>query len=384
MKAINVTPAISSEASGPTQALLGLCNSLINEGVDVDLVALDWSPVDQSLPFFRSFPLGIGPRRLGRSPSMARWLRSEAKSGRISLIHNHGMWQMNSLYPGFAASQYHIPYIVSPHGTFSSWALNQGSILKTPFMSFLQKPSFRSVCCFHATSAAEYGDIRRIGFTQPVALIPLGIDIPTYTKDNKMGMRTLLFLGRVHPVKGLDMLLPAWGVLQSLFPDWQLRIVGSDEGYSESSGYLKQLQQTASFLGLERLEFTGPLYGEAKWRAFSEADLFVLPSYSENFGISVAESLASGTPVVVSKGAPWSDIETFRAGRWIDIGIDPLVQALESLMFHSSLSLRQMGLRGRDLMLNKYSWQRSGQQMKEVYHWATKLTSDPPPCIIFE
>jgi glycosyltransferase involved in cell wall biosynthesis len=178
------------------------------------------------------------------------------------------------------------------------------------------------------------------------------------------GLRRLLFLGRIHPNKGLDMLLPAWKAVEDRFPDWQLSVIGPDEG-----GYQSQMMKFATDLAIKRIEFGGAKFGAQKWQAYADADLFVLPSYSENFGMSVAESLASGVPSIVAKGAPWAGLETNGAGWWIDIGVDPLVACLESALVQSPEALKVMGERGRAWMMREYSWQRIGQQMVDAYRW---------------
>lgn len=183
-----------------------------------------------------------------------------------------------------------------------------------------------------------------MGFRQPVAIIPNGIDIPSPIEKTPGGMRTLLFLGRIHPVKGLDMLLPAWGSVQVCFPDWELRIIGPDNG-----GYLDKMRSLASKLGLMRVEFFGPLFGAEKWQAYAEADLFVLPTCSENFGMSVAEALASGMPAIVTRGAPWSGLSGYGAGWWVEPSRDALVASLENAMALPADSLMAMGQCGRGL-----------------------------------
>ena len=203
-----------------------------------------------------------------------------------------------------------------------------------------------------------------MGFRQPVAIIPNGIDIPDLPPKISGKSRTLLFLGRIHPVKGLDMLLPAWNAVQDRFPDWRLRIVGPG-----NSGYLAEVQRMASELRLERIEFSGTLYGEQKWQAYHEADLFVLPTYSENFGMTVAEALVARTPAIVTRGAPWGGLEERSAGWWIDIGIDPLVACLEDALACPMGSLEEMGQRGRDWMEAEYSWAHVGQKMADTYRW---------------
>jgi glycosyltransferase involved in cell wall biosynthesis len=183
-------------------------------------------------------------------------------------------------------------------------------------------------------------------------------------------------LGRIHPIKGLDNLLLAWAAVQHHFTEWQLRIVGPD-----NKGYLNEMKQLATKLKLERIEFSGPITGHKKMEAYGEADLFVLPSYSENFGMTVAEALASGTPAIVAQGAPWSGLNENNAGWWIDMGIDPLVACLEHALSQPRASLDTMGLNGRRWMENDFSWDNIAAKMKATYDWI--LNGDQKPeCVM--
>ncbi|HXH29518.1 MAG TPA: glycosyltransferase [Bacteriovoracaceae bacterium] len=369
MRTIHTVPAISEEASGPSYSVMRLCESLMAEGENVTLAALDWAPVDSPPAFLKRFPLGLGPRRLGRSPAMYRWLREEVASGRVDLIHNHGMWYVSSAYPGWVTKHTATNLVTSPRGAFSTWAMQHGSPMKRIFWPILQRPALYATTCFHATAESEYKDIRRLGFRQPVAIIPNGIDIPECSPKQPDESRTLLFLGRIHPVKGLDMLLPAWGAVQERFPEWQLKIVGSDFGYYGESGYLNELRTLVSRLKLNRVEFVGELRGREKLQAYRDADLFVLPTYSENFGLTVAEALAAGSPAIVSKGAPWEDLDKNGCGWWIDVGIDPLVACLEEAMALSSEACSAKGMHGRNWMIEEFSWSWIGRMMDQTYRW---------------
>ena len=364
MKIIQVVPSIAEEASGPTYSVVRLCESLIEQGQHVTLAALDWSPMPSPPPFLKTFQLGWGPRRLGSSPAMRRWLEGQVQAGLVDVLHNHSLWMMPNVYPGQVVGRNGMPLIVSPRGTLSVWAKQSGSKLKHLFWPLLQRPALTATTLFHATSISEYEDIRRLGFHQPVAIIPNGIDIQKLLPQQPSAVRTLLFLGRIHPIKGLDLLLPAWQAVQDRYPDWQLRIVGPD-----NRGYLSDMQQLASELKLERVVFSGALFGQHKWQANQQAELFVLPTYSENFGMAVAEALAAGTPAIVSKGAPWAGLETHNAGWWIDIGLDPLIACLNSALSRTSIDLAQIGMRGRQWMADEYSWAYIGEQMSETYRW---------------
>lgn len=372
MRVIHIVPAITEEASGPSYSVVRLCESLIAQGQDVRLAVLNWAPLPSTPSFLQTFPLGLGPRRLGRSPALYRWLEARAETRNVDLIHNHSLWMMPNVYPGYVARRHGIPLVVSPRGTLSEWAMKSGSAVKRVFWPLMQRPALAATTCFHATARPEYEDIRRMDFRQPVAIIPNGIDIPDLPPKVRGNLRVLLFLGRIHPIKGLDMLLPAWRAVQDRFPDWRLRIVGPD-----NDGYLLAMQRLASDLRLERIEFLGALFGKQKWQAYRQADLFVLPTYSENFGMSVAEALAAETPAIVSRGAPWSELEKRGAGWWTDIGIDPLVACLEDALARPAGHLAEMGLRGRDWMAAEYSWVRVGQQMADTYRWMLEGGNEP-------
>lgn len=361
---IHTIPSVSEEASGPSYSVVRLCRSLIDQNFDVTLATLSKELMAGQVTFLKVFPSRFGPKRLGCSPLMRTWLESEGRNGRVSLIHNHSLWMMPNVYPGWVAKKYKVPYIVSPRGTLSKWALTNGSKIKKIFWPLVQRPSMEALTCWHATAESEYRDIRRIGFRQPVAVIPNGIDIPELPEKDRSQNHTLLFLGRIHPKKGLDMLLPAWKKIQDRFPSWRLLIIGPDNG-----GYLGEIQRFANDLRLQRVKFSGPLYGKDKWTAYRNADLFVLPSYSENFGMAVAEALASGVPAIVSKGAPWEGLDARNAGRWIDINIDALVGCLSELMSYTSETLNKMGQRGRMWMQQEYSWDKIGQKMAETYQY---------------
>ena len=358
--------------------------SLIDAGNALSLAALDWSRLSESRPYLKTFALGVGPRRLGRSPSMYRWLREQCAVGNVDVLHNHGMWQMNSVYPAWVTKQTGVPLVYSPHGAFSAWAMLHGSVVKKMFWPLLQAPALKHATCFHATAFSEYEEIRALGFRQPVMILPNGIDVaPCFDDDvcHSSSKRTLLFLSRLHPKKGLEVLLQAWQVLQNLFPDWRLMIVGSDDGYHASTGYLKHLQQMSKSLALRDVEFAGALHGRDKYSAYRESELLVLPTYSENFGMVVAEALAHGVPAVVSKGAPWSGLEANGAGWWIDVGVTPLIQCLHDALSLSPEDLTVMGRRGREWMQHDFSWPIIGAKMAETYRWLCDRSLPIPPWV---
>lgn len=373
MRAIHILPAISEEASGPSYSVVRLCQALREIGQDVVLASMRMPPdrsAQRAVPsFVNLFPIGVGPVRAGRSPKMKQWLQDRVITGSVDILHNHGMWQMTAVYPSVAAKRGPAKLIVSPRGALSQWAMDHGSRWKKPFWIALQRPAFQAATCFHATAVAEVSDVRRMGFRQPVAVIPNGVDVPPFVSRTLSKSRTLLFLGRVHPKKGVDLLLKAWQQLMDSHRDWNLSIIGSDSGYGVGSNYLSEMRRLAETLRLQRVEFGDPAYGDEKWAKYREASLFVLPTHSENFGMTVAEALAAGTPVVVTDGAPWEGLRDRQAGWWISKGLDPLVATLGEAMGQPERELQRLGQNGRNWMLDAFSWETVGARMDATYRW---------------
>jgi glycosyltransferase involved in cell wall biosynthesis len=361
---LHTLASLDHEAAGPSYTVPRLCESLIAAGFETQLAVLDWVPGSESLPFVKRFPLGIGPRRLGRSPAMARWLREQAERGAVDVLHNHGVWMMPNVYPGRIRRRADVRLVVSPRGTLSAWAMNHHRWRKRIMWLVAQHAALDAADAFHATSELECEDIWRMGFRQPVAVIPNGVDIPSLQPKRADGYRRLLYLGRIHPNKGIDMLLHAWQAVQQRFDNWELVVAGPDDG-----GHLRELQHLAAQLGLQRVHFTGPAFGAGKLALYRSSHLYVLPTRSDNFGMTVAEALAAGTPAIVTRGAPWAGLAAQDAGWWIEIGVESLAACLKEALSLPHARLAEMGENGRAWMERDYSWESVGHQMAGVYRW---------------
>jgi glycosyltransferase involved in cell wall biosynthesis len=297
---------------------------------------------------------------------------------RSDVIHNHGLWLMPNVYAGWVASRARTPLMVAPRGMLGAAALQFSRMKKVLFWQFLQGPAIRCAACFHATSGQEYEDIRAYGLTNPVAIIPNGIDLPVShgrAVRGGAGDRVALSLGRIHPKKGLDRLVRAWAKVEAAYPGWRLRIVGPPELEHDA-----QLRALAAALKLSRVSIEPAIYGEEKNAAFEEADFFVLPTLNENFAMTVAESLAAGTPVICTKGAPWARLEPERCGWWIDHGIEPLAVALSGAMAMPREELSAMGRRGRAWVARDFGWDGIASKMAAVYRWLSGKV-DRPECV---
>ena len=393
MKIIHIIPSIGIEASGPSHSVKGLCDSLIDMGSEVTISSVDVT--NKLKPYVKEekgnykkglqgdaeinkiFSMGFGPERMLRSPELFSWLKSECKNNKNTILHNHGMWYFMALYPSRLNNLSGVKLIQSPRGALSEYSLTSGSRLKPLFWNIFQKRALSKANCFHATSESEYRDIRALGFKQPVAIVPNGVHIPVVpAKKNKSDNNVLTYLGRIHPEKGIEELLISWKEIQNHFKNWRLQIIGAGNQQD-----IIDFEGKALELKLDRIDFFGPMYDDKKWEAYTKSDLFVLPSPSENFGMTVAESLACGTPVITTNGTPWSKLESKGAGWYIDIGSEALVQGLKNAMSLKPETLSEMGERGRLWMNEEFSWHQIGKEMIDVYNWLIDQKIDPPKCI---
>jgi glycosyltransferase involved in cell wall biosynthesis len=364
MRLVHVVPHIDQEAAGPSYSVPRLCQSLAEFGNQVELSCL---AARGEIP---GVALDIHPQwpvlgRFAISTSLAGALRRKAAV--VDVVHNHSLWSMVNVASGWAVPGRRAKLVTSPRGTLSAWALSRSRSAKSLLWP-LQRRALARADLLHATSDVEYQEIREQGFTAPVVVIPNGIDVPALPSEgvrtDAPSMRTLLFLSRIHPTKGLDRLLHAWAQLQEIHPDWCLVVAGHGE-----TAHVEQVKSLAHQLGLQRITFPGPRYGEAKAHAYRCADLFVLPTHSENFGMVVAEALAHGCPSVVSKGAPWPGLLTESCGWWVANDSEILTTTLHAAIQLPAGDRAAMGLRGRAWMERDFGWHAIGQKMDAAYRW---------------
>tara|TARA_B100000989_G_C19515802_1_gene461553 strand:+ start:85 stop:1227 length:1143 start_codon:yes stop_codon:yes gene_type:complete len=377
MRIIHIISSLK-EVSGPTQSVTNLCNEQIKKNKDVTLVSCDFKNVLNPPHFSKTFPLGVGPKKLGRSPSLFRWLKSQCQENEKIILHNHSMWHILSLYGSWIKKNSNFKLIQSPRNALANYSLNSGSILKPLYWRTFQKESLKKVDCFHATSQAEYDDIRALGFKQPVAIIPNMVNVIEDIKAKKKvsNLRTLSYLGRFHPEKGLETLLLAWAEIFKEKQNWNLNLVGTGD-----KKYVTFLKKIVKDLRLERVQFLDSVVGSEKWQMYHDSDLFVLPSPSENFGMVVAEALACGTPVVTTNRTPWKDLPIKGAGWCVNFGVEDLKLGLTEAMNKSSDELIQMGILGKKWISEDFSSSKVGHEMAEVYGWLLSENENVPSCL---
>lgn len=317
----------------------------------------------------------FGPHQFGYSPQMEQAVVS---SGAVyDVLHQHSIWLAISRVTSRWRSAFQRPTIIAPHGTLEEFTLKISSWKKKLALLAYEMNNLKGATCLHATSDREALSFRRFGLKNPVAVIPNGISKDWLRSEgygalfrNRLSIpsdkRLLFFLSRLHPKKGLPLLLDAIAQLRASLTEWLVVIAG----FEDPPGYQLELEQMAVKLGItDKIVFSGGLFGQEKRDAFAAADLFVLPTHSDNFAIVIAEALAAGVPVVTTYGAPWEELQTHRCGWWVDVNVDAIREAIQDAIHRPQQELKEMGQRGRVLVEQQYTWKSVAEQTVQLYDW---------------
>jgi glycosyltransferase involved in cell wall biosynthesis len=321
-----------------------------------------------------AFPIA-GPQRLGYSPEMVRALSVADHD----LLHLHGLWR----FPSNVAKQWRRrtrrPTIISTAGMLDEWSLKRSWTKKQIIRWFYEDKNLQEATVLHANSHAEALAIRKFGLVNPIAVIPNGVELPEL--DNELpprcdGRKTLLFLGRIHPKKGLQELVQAWALVRGRYPalyeDWKLAIAGWDDG-----GHLAQIESLAAKLELgSHISFLGPVFGDEKASLLRHAHAFVLPSHGEGMPIAVLEACSFALPAFIT--AECNLTECFDADAAIEISTRPaeIAETFVSRLMDQAF-LRRVGANSRSLVETRYRLSSVVDRMIEVYEWALGASRRP-------
>jgi glycosyltransferase involved in cell wall biosynthesis len=288
-------------------------------------------------------------------------------------IHIHGLWEQSTSAAVHAARALGKPYIVSAHGMLERWALRNKRIKKAIYAALAERENVNGAACLHALTNAEAEDYRRFGSKSPIAVIPNGVAIPQrvdpevffWKYPSLRHKKIVLFLGRIHFKKGLDILVESWATIAKKWPEAHLVLAGPDFEATQA-----KVEALIAERGLgERVLFTGMLRDEMKWSALAAAHCFILPSYSEGLSVSTLEAMGVGLPVIITEQCNLPDVSRFETGWIIKATADEITSALNECLRNSQLINRQIGDRGRQLIHDKYNWPSVARQMSEVYRW---------------
>lgn len=359
MKIIHIISGISRNSGGPSRSSQGLVAALNAAGVETWLLSCHpgeepWLP---GVTHFRA------PAE-SRLKALRRFFEETLREVKPDLVHLHGIWAPQIHVAAKAAQKLGIPYIQSPRGMLDPWAMAQKRWKKRIAWWLYQRCDLKHACAFHVTAQAEADHVRGRGFRQPIWVVPNGVAVPEVLpgRPPASDVKTALFLSRLHPGKGLMTLAEAWGRVRPT--GWRMRVVGFD-GYGERT----RVEARLKTLGiLQDWTFEEPLDDVRKWEAFRSADLFLHPSVSENFGISIAEALYAGLPTIATTGAPWRELQTHRCGWWIEPNsVEALTGALREAFALSDAERAVMGERAHALIEQNYLWPVIGRRMAEAY-----------------
>jgi poly(glycerol-phosphate) alpha-glucosyltransferase len=374
MKVAFITPSVSRSAGGIFEVEIALAKSLQESGCDVEVYSQTDENTEKDLVKWNSIKVNvfpsIGPHAFRYSPLLNR----AVLSSNCDIAHLHVMW----MYTSVVTNNWHKtgkPYITTIHGMLEPWALRNAKFKKKVVELLYERKCLENATCIHAHTLKEYSDIRSFGLKNPVCIIPNGVDIPIFNNflekpqwfKQTNNRKVLLYLGRLHPKKGLEALLSAWKNTVTEHHDWCLVIAGwGDKSYTEflRKKIIEDKQEANIFL-------PGPQFDQEKNRSFANASGFILPSLSEGLPMAILEAWSYKLPVLSTPACNIPEGYERNAALKILPDQNGIEKGLKKLFSLSSDTRSTMGENGYRLTIEKFTWQKIGEQMAEVYKWVT-------------
>lgn len=291
------------------------------------------------------------------------------------IVHLHGLWQAHTRCGARAARRSRVPYLIAAHGMAEPWALRHKRWKKRVYLALVEARNLRRAACLHALSRPEIDHLREIAPWTPICFVPNGVDLEF--SDNLpprsaleaaypelKGKFVLLFFGRVHVKKGLDLLAGALGRLATDRPDVHLLIAGNDDGA------LSPFRDRMAHLGLDdRMTYVGHVAGERARQVWAAADAFVLPSYSEGFSMAILEALACRLPSVITTACHFPEVAAAGGAIVVTPDVDAVTRGLRELLERTPHERAELGVKGRRLVVDHYTWDRQAERLASVYRW---------------
>ena len=377
MKVLHVVASLSPEWGGPVKVVYGLTEALVKKKIKVSIFGPIKKDNDKNILYPKETTVRLFSQdffyRLwtGHSFSLKKALKAVVE--KFDLIHIHEIWH----YPQFVASRlakrYNKPYIITIHGSLEPWCLNHKALKKKIYSFLIQKKILKEASALHAITEEEVKNISRFVDNKNIFLIPNGINLEEFKSfppreeiedlyPELKGKKVILFLGRIHPIKGLDILAKSFASITKHKDNIRLVIAGPDENRYESK--IKSILKNDGVL--DKVIFTGMLSGNIKLAALIRADIFVIPSYSEVRSITALEAMICGLPVVITKQCDFPEIGKYKAGIIIEPDINQLGRELENLISNPDLC-KEMGENGRKLVRERFTWDKIADQMLNLY-----------------
>ncbi len=395
MRVLHVIPSVSPKRGGPSLAVLAMVRALRTEGIDAEIattnddgdrvleVPLAGLTTHAGVPvrFFARFSPPLRPvREFAYSRSLSRWL-AEAVTG-YDLLHVHAVFSFASTCAMRLARQRRVSYLNRPLGQLCAWSLRQRALKKRLYLALAERANLRGAAALHFTTEQEQTEAATLGLGTRNFVAPHGIEVPARLPDararlrERLGVPTeskiVLFLSRLHPKKGLEVLIPALARVA----DPHLLFVLA--GGAESPAFDAQVERWLAESGLAaRTRRVGFASGEWKQTLLQGADVFALTSHSENFGIAVVEAMAAGLPVVVTPGVALAeDVARFGTGLVPTLDTDAVAAALAELLADTGRR-EALGRSGQRLVHERFTWPVAARRITDQYRMALERGTRP-------
>lgn len=386
MRVLHVTPyfAPAFVYGGPPRSILGLCKALRKAGISAEVFTttangnIDLEPSGVQGSRYESVPVHYFrrtfPKQFFQSSALTAALSKVVRE--YDLVHLHGLWNFTVWAAANQARKRGVPYITSTRGMLDAGSMAHKPWRKKLAYEILERNNLNEAALLHATSDAEADVLKSYGLGEKAFVLSNGVDVPDesvlspvqFRKQLQVGENTklIVFLGRIHPIKRLDLLAEAFAQVRKTLPTAQLIIAGPNE-----NNYRQQLEPYFAPIQ-ESVHWLGEVGHEEKFSLLRAADALVMCSDSESFGVSVVEGMAAGLPVVVTHTCPWEEIETARCGYWVAHARQPIADALIRVLTNPS-EAKAMGERGKSLVEARYRWDTIASKMVDYYTHAIKM-----------
>jgi len=382
MKILHIAPSLNREWGGPPRVVIGMAKALVKKGIKVSVFTTAEKGKRRRIVRLNNITTQIFERGsfsrfwTSYSPGVTRVMVKEIEN--CDLVHIHELWHYLH-YVGYkTARKQKKPYGISVHGQLAPWDLSRKAFRKSIYSMFVQKKILEETAFLHAITEEEVKDIRKYGVSNNIFVIPNGINLEDFLTlsrvhldlpklQNLQNKKIVLFLGRIHPTKGLDLLAKAWGQIAKGRNDLVLVIAGPD-----TDGYKSKIEGILKSKGvMDKVIFLGMVEEDEKKIILERADIVVIPSYSEVRSLVALEAMISQKPIIITNKCHFPEISEVAAGIIIEPKVEQLEKALSKLLVNPEMR-KKMGQNGRILVMERYTWDKIVNRLIEIYKYAVE------------
>ncbi len=362
MKILFFISSISQRSGGPSRSVPMLAKGLAETGVDMTLMTPYSDDMNTHALDGTAVKLVVLKKGFCTEEVESHLCREQ-----YDLVQIQSLWENAYRLVARLCRKHHIPYMITPRGMLEPWSLQQKAWKKKLALLLYQRKDLNHAACIYTTSVMEAQHVKALGIKAPCSVIPNGIETKAYPCriNSEKVQKQILFLSRIHMQKGIELLIDAWSHLQSDFPDWKVKIVGNGE-----EAFINQLKSRIAAVGLHNcMEILPPVFGKAKVELYQSSSLFVLPTFSENFGMVIAEAMACGVPVLTTTNTPWEILNEKQLGWCIPLSEEKLVQQLRLSLTIPSDELFQMGQNAALYIREHFDYRKVAAKTLKLYSW---------------